>query len=360
MIQNISSEKTAKMKTGVFWRFAALAFTAFAFALTSGCRSTPAENEDMQGEEHEASSADENVLALPTFAPLQLDGGRLHVVATTSIIGDVVAHVGGDAIDLTVLIDPGVDAHSYQPGARDLVAVEQAGVVFVNGWGLEGGLVEDLEAIMDELLVVPVSAGIVPLAATGHQHDAGTEDGQGLGSTDPHVWFDLQNVELWVENIAHVLSELDPANTGEYSENAAAYQAELEELETYALAHLEEIPPENRYLVTNHDSFGYFALAYGFEVIATVIPAASTLAEPSANDLADLIEEMGAHGICTIFSETSVNDDLAQTAAAELADCESVQVIPLYTEALGAPGSGAETFIRMFTANVDAIVAGLK
>jgi len=348
------------MNIGVFWRFAALAFTAIAFALASGCGSTPAETEDLQGEELEASSADENILALPPLSPLLLDGGRLHVVATTSIIGDVVAHVGGDAIDLTVLVGPGVDSHSYQPGARDLVAVEQAGVIFVNGWGLEGGLVEDLEAVTDELLVVPVSAGIVPLAVTGHRLDAGTEDGQAHGSTDPHVWFDLQNIELWVENIAHVLGELDPANIGVYSENAAAYQAELEELETYARAQLDQIPPENRYLVTNHDSFGYFAHAYGFEVIATVIPAASTLAEPSASDLADLIEEMGTHGVCTIFSETSVNDDLAQTAAAELAGCEAVQVIPLYTEALGAPGSGAETFIRMFTANVDAIVAGLK
>ena len=309
---------------------------------------------------------DEWVLTLPELAPISLDGESLRVVATTSIIGDVLAQVGGDEIALTVLLDPGADSHNYQPGAQDLIAVENAHVIFVNGWDLEGGLAGDLETIGGGVLIVPISAGIAPLAPGGdegveHEAEYGEEeDDHEHGPADPHVWFDIHNVRLWVDNVEHVLSELDPANAKSYSENAAVFHKELENMEAYVLAQLDRIPPENRFLVTNHDSFAYFARAYGFEVIATVIPAASTLAEPSAGDLVALVEEMEAHGVCTIFTETSVGDALAQTVAAELDACDDVLVIPLYSEALGPPGSGAETYIGMFTSNVDAIVEGLK
>jgi len=123
---------------------------------------------------------------------------------------------------------------------------------------------------------------------------------------------------------------------------------------------LEQIPSESRILVTNHDSFSYFADEYGFEILGTVIPAASTLAEPSAADLAGLITEMEEHGVCTIFAETSVSDTLAQTVAGELEGCDEVKVLLLYTEAIGSAGGGADSYIGMFRANVDAIVQGLR
>ena len=112
--------------------------------------------------------------------------------------------------------------------------------------------------------------------------------------------------------------------------------------------------------MTNHDAFGYFAQEYGFTVLGTVIPSISTLAEPSASDLAELITEMGEHGVCTIFTETTVSDALAQTVAAELDGCDNVQVLKLYTGALGPAGSGADSYIGLFRANIDAIVAGLR
>jgi ABC-type Zn uptake system ZnuABC Zn-binding protein ZnuA len=113
-------------------------------------------------------------------------------------------------------------------------------------------------------------------------------------------------------------------------------------------------------LVTNHDSFGYFAQAYNFEILGTVVPGSSTIAEPSASDLAALIGTMEEHGVCTIFTETTASDSLSQTVAAELETCDAVQVVALYTEAIGLAGSGAHSYIDMFRANVEAIVTGLK
>lgn len=307
------------------------------------------------------------MISLPELGTVNLNGEPLRVVATTSIIGDVVAQVGGEAIELTTLMGPGQDPHSYEPGAQELTAVAEAHVIFVNGWDLEEGLVRDLEEISGDVPVVAISANIVPLTF-GEGERAGDEEGQededvdehGGGDVDPHIWFSIRNVEQWVENVERVLSDLDPANAGTYGSRAAAYLVELEELEATVGSQLARIPEENRFLVTNHDSLGYLAEDYGFELIGTLIPAASTLAEPSASDLAGLIGEMETHGVCTIFTETTVSDTLAQTVASELDDCEEVQVLKLYTGALGPAGSGADSYIGMFRANVDRIVEGLK
>jgi zinc/manganese transport system substrate-binding protein len=180
------------------------------------------------------------------------------------------------------------------------------------------------------------------------------------GAHDPHVWFSIHSVEQWVENAEHVLSDLDPGNAEVYEANAAAYLAELETLEAYAAEQLSQMPEDNRFLVTNHDAFGYFAHEYDISVLGTIIPSMSTLAEPSASDLAELITEMEEHGVCTIFTETTVSDALAQTVAAELSGCDKVQVQKLYTGAVGPAGSGADSYIGMFRHNVDAIVDGLK
>lgn len=318
---------------------------------------------DHEEDEHE-HEAEAEMLMLPALNAAELDGGRLRVVATTSIIGDVVAQVGGNAIDLTVLMKPGQDPHSYQPVARDLTAVANAHVIFVNGWDMEERLAHDMETIGEDALVVPISANIHPLAfAEGEdaeQEVDAHEEGHAHSGADPHVWFSIHNVEQWVENVVHVLSDLDPANAAEYESNAAAYLAELAELEEYAETQLGQIPEENRFLVTNHDALGYFAHEYGFTILGTVIPSVSTMSEPSASALTDLIATMKEHNICTIFTENTVNDALAQTVAGELSGCEAVQVLQLYTDAVGPVGSGADSYMGMFRANVEAIVAGLR
>ena len=329
-------------------------------------------DEDSDEHEHE-NEADAEMLALPELSAVELSGEPLRVVATTSIIGDVVAQVGGETIDLTVLIGPGQDPHSYEPAARDLTTVAASHIIFVNGWDLEEGLEDDLENIGEDVPVVAISANIEPLAfgedahdehEEGDDHEEGDEheegDAHGHSGADPHVWFSIHNVEQWVENVEHALSDLDPANAEVYEANAAAYLAELEALEDYAAGQLSQIPEDNRFLVTNHDAFGYFAHEYDLTVLGTIIPSASTVAEPSASDLAELITEMEEHAICTIFTETTVSDALAQTVAGELSDCEEIQVLQLYTGAVGPEGSDADSYIGMFRANVDAIALGLN
>jgi zinc/manganese transport system substrate-binding protein/manganese/iron transport system substrate-binding protein len=254
-----------------------------------------------------------------------------------------------------------------------MATVSQAHVVFVNGWDLEEALVHDLEEIAADVPIVPVSANIEPLALgrTGlstheeendreKEEDEHEEEAHGHEGADPHTWFSIDNIEQWVKNIRQVLSDLDPANAGTYEDNAEAYLAELEEVRAYADRQLASIPPEKRFLVTNHDTFGYLAQEYDLQVLGTVLPAASTLAEPSANDLAGLIAEMEEHDVCTLFTETTVSDKLAQTVAGELGSCAQVRVLKLYTGALGPAGSGAESYIGMFRYNVDTIVQGLK
>jgi ABC-type Zn uptake system ZnuABC Zn-binding protein ZnuA len=350
-------KRKGEMKKPVFRRLVSVVVLCnLLLTVAGGCRSetAPEQNDDKA-----------EGLTLPKLNAVELDGSRLKVIATTSIIGDVVAHVGGDAIALTTLIGPGQDPHSYKPAAQDMVAVSRANVIFVNGWDLEEALIHDLEAIGEDIPLVPVSANIEPLAFGEYKdEDARTEHDENADhhykGADPHTWFSVHNVEQWVKNIEHVLGELDPANAGTYENNAQAYLAELEELGIYVKTQLASIPAENRFLVTNHDSFSYLTHEYDLEVLGTVIPAASTAAEPSASDLTGLIEKMNEHGICTIFTETTVNSKLAQTVAAELDGCHKVQVLKLYTGAVGPAGSEQDNYIGMFRYNVDTIVEGLR
>ncbi len=154
------------------------------------------------------------------------------------------------------------------------------------------------------------------------------------------------------------MSELDTANADSYQANLSAYVEELEALEGEIDALLEGLPAENRKLVTNHDSLGYFAKEYGFEVVGTVLPSASTNSDPSAGELAELIELMEAEGACAIFGETTASTDLAETVAGELSDCDTVQVLTIFTGSLGE--GDASTYIGMFRSNVQTIVNGLQ
>lgn len=325
-----------------------------------GCSGTAVEETAVSTTNH---SPEEEMLTLPTLAAVELDGQLLKVIASTSLIGDVVSQVGGTTIDLTTLMAPGQDPHSYEPGAQELTAVAQADVIFVNGWDLEESLAKNLETIGGDVPVIPISANIMPLEPGEADHEEGEESAEAdheHGEADPHVWFNVAHVKQWTENSAQVLSSLDPANAAAYQENADIYLTQLTELETEITAQIAAIPQANRILVTNHDSLGYFAQAYDFEVLGTVIPGSSTVAEPSASDLAELIEVMNEHNVCTIFTETTVSDNLSQTVTAELDNCDSVTIVPLYTGAVGAAGSGAENYIDMMRANVAAVVTGLK
>jgi ABC-type Zn uptake system ZnuABC Zn-binding protein ZnuA len=301
-------------------------------------------------------------LQLPRLEP---DSGEdpLRVIATTSIIGDVVAQVGGDAIELTTLMSAGQDPHSYQPSASDLTTVADADVIFVHGWNLEEGLAGDLANVAGETPLVPVAAGVEPIvrgadSAELEEHEAEEHDHEDV-AIDPHTWLDPQQVVQWVRNIETALSALDPEHEATYAANAQSYSQELEALIAYYDEQVARIPPERRKLVTNHDALAYFARAYDFEVVGTVVPGASTLAEPSASEVVDLVQKMEQANVCTIFAETTANSQLAETVAAELAGCEQVQVLSLYTGSLGVSGGGADSYIEMMRTNIDLIVQGL-
>ncbi len=296
-------------------------------------------------------------LALPELEPVaRAAGERLQVVATTNVIGDVVGRVGGAAIELVTLIGAGQDPHGYQPAPSDLIRAADADVIFINGWQLEEGLLRDLQNAASGVPLVPISASITPLPFGEEEPD----DDHEHGVADPHVWLDPHLVRQWVENVRLALGALDPAQAAEYDANAEAYLEELDDLIQYATEQLATIPDGRRQLVTNHASLAYFARAFDFKVIGAVIPSASTVSEPSAQSLAALVDRMAEAGVCTIFTDNAANQSLARAAAAELQGCAEVKVLPLYTGSLGAPGSGAESYVGMMRLNVDTIVAGLS
>jgi ABC-type Zn uptake system ZnuABC Zn-binding protein ZnuA len=314
------------------------------------------------GSDQDPYQADSSRLSLPPVGPVQLDGRPLRIIATTSIIGDVVANVSGSDVELITLMALEQDPHSFEPSAGELTAVAAADVVFVNGWDLEEGLVDDLATIAEDTPVVAVSANIDPLVPGDSSHDAGTATDADLdhGQIDPHTWFSVPNVKQWVENISQILGDLDPVNAARYEKNAQSYLLELEDVDNYLHEQIANIPVDKRYLVTNHGVFNYFAQEYGLQIVGTIIPSTSTQAEPSAGDLAELIKDMEKSGVCTIFIDIGANDNLAQTVAMELSGCDEVEIVPLHTGSLGPQGSGADSYIGMLRANVDRIVEGLE
>ena len=189
------------------------------------------------------------------------------------------------------------------------------------------------------------------LASEGEDEHAG----HGHGLEDPHFWFDPLRVKLAINDIAARLSMLDPDRGDTYSANASAYNARLDELHAWSEQQTATVPEDRRLLVTSHDSFGYFANLYGFEVVGVVL-SGTTDVEPSAGDLADLVEEVKEYGVAAVFGETTVSERMASTVASE----SGADLVRLYSGSLGLEGSGAETYVEMIRTNVGRIVEALK
>ena len=179
--------------------------------------------------------------------------------------------------------------------------------------------------------------------------------GHGHGLEDPHFWFDPLRVKLAVNDIAARLSVLDPDRGDTYSANASAYNARLDELHSWTEQQAATVPEDRRLLVTSHDSYGYFANLYGFEIVGVIL-STTTDVEPSAGDLAELVEEVKEFGVPAVFGETTVSERLASTVASE----SGAELVRLYSGSLGLEGSGAETYIEMIRTNVERIVEALK
>jgi ABC-type Zn uptake system ZnuABC Zn-binding protein ZnuA len=272
--------------------------------------------------------------------------GRLSVVATTVQITALAKEVSGDLVELKGLVPAGADPHEFEPRAGDLVAVEGADLILRHGIGLDDWLDRTLKAGKKAKLVT-VTAGV--------RLRKETEEGKVV--EDPHVWHDPVNAKRMVDTIAAALDRADPTHKATYDANAAAYKKKLDAAAAQVRAILNEIPPANRKLVTNHDAFGYFAKAYGLKIVGAVIPSVSTQAEPSAGEVAKLLETIKRERVKAIFAESSVNPKLATALAKEA----GVTIVDdLYGDSLGQPGSGAETLDGMWLVNARKIANALK
>ena len=273
--------------------------------------------------------------------------GSLKVVATTSIVADVVRQVAGDKVDLAVLLHAGADPHTFEPRPQDVAAISDADLVIASGAGLEEFLRPLLASAGASERVVEASAGIPLLSFTGEEEHA---DG------DPHTWMDPNNVMVWTENIASALSLLDPANAQAYAANAQAYTAQLRDLDAWIRQQVVALPPERRKLVTDHRTMSYFARTYGFELLGEVVGSFSTSAQPSAQELAALQDEIMQFGVPAVFLDSTANPVLAE----QLARDTGIQIVRIYTGSLGEAGSPAADYVSMMRYNVSAIVAALK
>lgn len=273
--------------------------------------------------------------------------GKLHVVATTTIIGDIARNIAGDKADVITLLTPGVDPHEYEPVPADLQALSQAKIVFANGGGLEPWLPKIMQSTGSSIKIQTLTDGLT----------LRTLNEGGATVTDPHVWFDVNNAIHFAEQIRDSLITIDPANADAYQTNAKNYIARLTDLDSAVAKQVETIPPERRLLVTNHDTFGYFAARYGFKVVGTVFPASGAEASPSAQQVVELVNSIKASQVKAVFTENTLNPELANTIAQEA----GVKVITqLYTDSLGPKDSPASTYIDLLQFDVKTIVEALK
>lgn len=282
----------------------------------------------------------------------------LQVMATESFLADMAQQVAGEAFIVETLIPAGLDPHAYEPTPRDLAKIADSDILIVNGAGLEGWLDPILDNVDGERLVIEASHGLTSRTAdpAEPEHDS-EEQGHAAGEVDPHFWLDPNLVIHYVTNIRDGFVQVDPAGSEEYQRNAEKYSAELRELDGWIRQEVDKIPPENRILVTNHESLGYFADRYGFRVVGTIIPSASTSASPSARHIAELIDQIDQSGAKAIFLETGTNPDLAEQIASET----GVRVVYGLASHSLEPGNGAaSSYTELIKYNVQLIVEALR
>ncbi|HRK91611.1 MAG TPA: zinc ABC transporter substrate-binding protein [Anaerolineales bacterium] len=279
--------------------------------------------------------------------------GKLNIVTTTGMIADIVKNVGGDHVEVTSLMGPGVDPHLYKASEGDIRRLQEANLIFYNGLHLEAQLGEVLEKMNDfNITTVAVADEIDPAILLSHPQ---YED-----AYDPHIWFD---VTLWMQAVRRVqetLSETDPAHKSAYEANATAYLAQLEELHQYVFSQAESIPAEKRVIITAHDAFSYFGRAYGFEVRG--LQGISTESQAGTADVQALAEFIVEQQIPAIFVESSVPQrNVEAVQAAVQSQGFDVQIGgSLFSDAMGSEGTPEGTYIGMVRHNIDTIVTALK
>lgn len=296
------------------------------------------------------------------------------VVATTTQVADLARQVGGERVEVLRILQPNSDPHGYEPRPSDAEAIAGADVVLQSGGDVDewlerlidsaGGDAARIELIQAVETVEPGSGG----RGGRHAREQGAGDGHGddahVGEdphdhgdgADPHWWQDPRNAVLAVAAIRDALVAADPAGRPDYEAGARAYSARLRRLDRDVAACLEQVPPAQRRLVTTHDSLGYYADRYGIEVVGALIPSQSTAAQPSAGDVAELVDQIERERVAAIFPESSIDPKLERAVARETG---ATVGRALWADTLGPEGSDGATYVESIRSNTAALVEGL-
>lgn len=280
-------------------------------------------------------------------------------VASFSILGDLVRQVGGERVQVDVLVGPGADAHVFQPSPSHAKQVAQAQVVFANGLGFEGWLQRLLDSAGHQGKPVLVSQGIKPLQSAGKDHKGGKHDHHHHhnhhGEADPHAWQAVPNVITYVANIAKGLCAADAAGCDTYQKNAGAYTGQLRALDAEIKATWATIPAAQRKLITSHDAFGYYARAYGVTFLAP--RGVSTESEASAKGVAQLVRQIRKENIQALFVESITDPRLIEQIGRETGVKPAGE---LFSDALSDASGPASTYVAMMRANTQAMTRAIR
>lgn len=274
----------------------------------------------------------------PSAGVEPVEESGIKVLVVESFLADIAQNIADDRLEVETLIPPGADPHTFQPTPQDVAKIANSQVLIVNGAGLEEWLQEVLDNAGGERLVIEAARGL-------------SENSSRPG--DPHFWLDPNYVVHYAEEIGDGYTQIDPAGAAVYAQNTTDYIDQLQELDAWIADQVEQVSPERRMLVTNHESFGYFADRYGFTIVGTIVPSVSTGSSPSAQQMVALIEAIKAANTPAIFLESGTNPELAEQVARE-ADVKVIE--DLLTHSFLAPGG----YIEMMKYNTLAIVEGLK
>jgi len=296
------------------------------------------------------------------------DDGKLHVVATTTQVADLVREVGGDRIDVAQILQPNTDPHDYEPRPSDVEDFVDAELVFKSGGHLDEWTDQMIEDSGSDATVIDLSSGLpVELHGGEHEHEhegeAGHEEEEHAGEEhsedeeiDPHWWHDPVNAKAAVAVIETSLSEADPADEKAFRANGKTYEAELTALDRTIAKCFASVPATERKIVTDHDAFDYFAERYDIEVVGAVIPALTTQAQPSAGDLAELEETIRDENVKAVFPESSVSEKLSDAVAGDTGASTDYE---LFGDTLGPDDSEGSTYVAMIESNANNIMLGL-
>jgi zinc/manganese transport system substrate-binding protein len=282
------------------------------------------------------------LLALGIAAPASAE--TLNVVASFTVLADVVAHVGGDHVKVSSLVGPNGDPHEFEPSPADARKLNAAKITFVSGEGLEGW--------MDRLISASGYKGSPVVVSDGIDTRSMVEDGRTI--TDPHVWNSPVNVKIWVANIETALAAADPADAADFKANAEAYSRTLSKLDAYAHAKFDGIGSDRRKILTSHDAFGYFGREYKISFLSPL--GFSTESEASAANVAKLIEQIRTEHVKSYFFENSSDPRLVEQVARATGAEPGGE---LYVEALSKADGPAPTYEKMFRYNVDQLAAAM-